>query len=78
LQFFVSKIAKRNIKSLQNKHNPNKVSLLARVIQKKEVFFSPNNSKEKQSFVTERHSKQEIKSFKTKQAKTKQRWLKAY
>jgi hypothetical protein len=40
------------------------------------VFFSLNNSKEKQSFVTERHSKQEIKYFKRKQAKTKKRWLK--
>jgi hypothetical protein len=35
----------------------------------KEVFFSLNNSKEKQGFVTERHSKEEIKSFKRKKSK---------
>jgi hypothetical protein len=71
-----SKIAKINRKSIQNKHNPNKVSLLTRVIQKKQVFFSLNNSKEKQIFVTERHSKQETKYFKRKQKKTRQRMAK--
>jgi hypothetical protein len=46
------------------------------LLRKKEVFFLLNNSKEKKIFVTEGHSKKEIKYFKTKQAKENQIWLK--
>jgi hypothetical protein len=37
------------------------------------VFFSLNNSKEKQGFVTERHSKEEINISKEKKAKMSKR-----
>jgi hypothetical protein len=67
-QIYLKEI-ENHFKTKKKKNNPNKVSLLPRVIQKKEGLFSLNNSKEKQGFVTERHSKEEIESFKRKQSK---------